>query len=225
MRLIKGIPNILTSLNLLFGCMAMTNALYGRLEIAFWYVIIAAVCDFLDGFSARLLKAYSPIGKELDSLADLVSFGVAPSAVAYTLGCGEVGFIIAVMAALRLAKFNINERQTTEFIGMPTPANALFFMSVGYIAERFPDSFLTQLFAENWVLVAFVFIFGFLMNCELRMFSLKFKTYAFKKNIWVYSFLFFSLLAILFFQIKAIPYIIVGYVIVSIIKQLSDVKQ
>ena len=147
MSIRKHIPNTITCLSLLSGCVASVMALHGNLLSALIWIIIAAVFDFCDGFAARLLKAYSPMGKELDSLSDMVSFGFAPGMVVYWL-LGEastalpfgslntyipyLAFVIPTFSGLRLAKFNIDERQTTSFIGLPVPAHALFWASAGY---------------------------------------------------------------------------------------------
>jgi len=149
MNITKHIPNILTCLNIVSGCIAVVAALlYGSLEMAACWIIIGAVFDFSDGFAARMLKAYSPIGKDLDSLADVVTFGVAPGVIVFRLlfeityvgvpGLASnsyqylpyVAFVIPVFSALRLAKFNIDDRQTTSFIGLPVPAHALFWASI-----------------------------------------------------------------------------------------------
>ena len=138
-------PNILTLCNLLSGCAAVIFALcINDLEQAFWCVLVAAVFDFLDGFAARLMEVSSPVGKELDSLADMISFGLAPASILYSIYVATGGdelsgfavFILVAFSALRLAKFNLDERQATEFIGLPTPACAMFFASVGYISGR-----------------------------------------------------------------------------------------
>ena len=129
----RNIPNAITCLNLLFGCIAIVYVFHNRLTDASWMIIFAAIADFFDGMAARLLKVSSPIGKELDSLADMVSFGVAPGMIIYELiGTSPynwIGLLIPVFAAIRLAKFNIDTRQTFYFIGLPTPANALFIAS------------------------------------------------------------------------------------------------
>ena len=152
------IPNLLTLSNLFCGSLAVLSAFGGNLERSFWLIVLAAVFDFCDGFAARLLKQYSPLGGELDSLADIVSFGLAPSAVVYAIYCTAVcepaglpladaagtgvgawryvAFIIVLLSALRLARFNVDTEQTSEFIGMPTPACAIFFASTGYLFAR-----------------------------------------------------------------------------------------
>lgn len=216
-KIISMIPNTITIMNLLCGCMAVLHAFSGDLETSFILVIAAAVFDFLDGFAARLLKAYSDIGKELDSLADMVSFGLAPSAVAYTMGAEHLAFIIAAFSALRLAKFNIDTRQTTEFIGLPTPANALLFTSMGWIAATESSSVLASVFTNQWVLISLIVVFSLLLVSEIRMFSLKFKSYKFRDNCVVYSFLMASLAAIICFWVSSLPFIIVCYVLISVV--------
>ena len=144
----KHIPNFITCLNLFSGCVGVYLAFQGNFQGAFIAVIVSAVFDFFDGFAARLLKAYSPMGKELDSLADMVSFGVLPGAMVFSLlsktGISEwlpyVAFVIPVFSGLRLAKFNIDERQTSSFIGLPTPANAIFWGGLILSFESFLSS-------------------------------------------------------------------------------------
>ncbi|MEG1634722.1 MAG: CDP-diacylglycerol--serine O-phosphatidyltransferase [Rikenellaceae bacterium] len=221
----KSIPNILTLGNLFCGSLAIISAVNGGYITAFYLIIASVIFDFFDGFAARALKAYSPIGKELDSLADMVSFGVAPAIVVYMIGLQHVGLLIALFSALRLAKFNIDERQTTTFIGLPTPANALLFMSIGYIVESAPQSVLATYFTNNIVLTFFTLLFSYLLVAEIPMFSLKFKTYNFKKNALVYIFLIISAAAIAIFQITAIPFVIIGYVAVSIIHNFIAAKK
>lgn len=190
----KYIPNTITCLSMISGCIASVTALHGDLLSALIWIIVAAAFDFSDGFAARLLKAYSPMGKELDSLSDMVSFGFAPGMVVYWL-LGEasaalplgslnayvpyLAFVIPVFSGLRLAKFNIDERQTTSFIGLPVPAHALFWASAGY-------SFLPIVHANEGLFVlatvALSFVSSFLLVSEIPMFSLKVKSLAWKGN-------------------------------------------
>lgn len=194
MSVTKHIPNTITCLNLCSGCVACAMACSGNLYMAAVFVILAAVFDFFDGFAARWLHAYSPIGKDLDSLADLVSFGVAPGMMLYIVlkqafESGVFGpafmlvpymaFVIPAFSALRLAKFNNDPRQTTSFIGLPVPANALFWISAVYSTQ--------QLAAGNVILytaVALILagITSFLLVSEIPMFSLKIKSLAWKGN-------------------------------------------
>lgn len=217
--LTKSIPNTITILNLLAGCYAVVAALSGDLVTAFYCMVASLVFDFCDGFAARLLKAYSPMGKELDSLADMVSFGVVPSCIVFTLGVEWLGFIIAAFSALRLAKFNIDTRQTEQFIGLATPANAIFFGAIGYISQTEPDSLFMCMMNEKVILGCAV-VLSLLLVSEIPMFSLKFKSYAFSKNKLVYSFVLLSLLSLIFFHVTAIPFIVATYILVSVIQKL-----
>ena len=179
----KHIPNFITCLNLLSGCVAVWFAFNGNFEGAFIAIMLSAVFDFLDGLAARILKAYSPMGKELDSLADMISFGLAPGAIIFSLltetGINELlpyfAFIIPVFSGLRLAKFNIDDRQTSSFIGLPTPANAIF---IAGLAFAYPDFLVTNL----WLLVLITLVFSYLLIAEIPMFALKLKSLAWKEN-------------------------------------------
>ncbi len=216
------IPNMITLLNLLCGCMAVTAAFMGMLDAAFWLIAAAAVFDFLDGFAARLLKQYSEIGKQLDSLADVVSFGVAPSAVMFTMFAGATDgfgavwgvpvFLLAAFSALRLAKFNIDERQSEEFIGLPTPACALLVGSAGYLSFTRAAEF------SPGVLLVASAVLCFLLVCNLRMFSLKFHAWGWRENALRYCFLAASAVALAVLQIAAVPLIIAAYVAVSAVR-------
>ncbi|MDR0698548.1 MAG: CDP-diacylglycerol--serine O-phosphatidyltransferase [Tannerella sp.] len=181
-RIIKNsIPNILTVGNLFCGCVAIVLAINGDITTATYFIFASAILDFFDGFVARLLKAQSLLGLQLDSLADMVSFGVAPSAIVfYILSVSQIhvtaeipaftpflAFFIAVFSALRLAKFNIDKRQTTGFIGLPTPASTLFFCGLTYFNMFTVTGF--------YVLLTLIPVFCFLLVCELPMFSLKIK--------------------------------------------------
>lgn len=184
MSLKKHIPNFITSMNLLCGVVGVVFAFKTRLDIAFYLMLAAAVCDFLDGFAARLLKAYSDMGKELDSLADLVSFGVLPSLMLYSLMktsmFSEMEFLcwvpllIAVFSALRLAKFNIDDRQTSSFLGLPTPACALLCGSLCYFVCMEPASFLAAWASGPVFVPVLSLVLCVLLVCELPMFSMKF---------------------------------------------------
>lgn len=205
MSLIKSIPNTITCLNLLSGCFAVVNATYGNFKAAFLCIIAAALFDFLDGFSARLLKAYSPMGKELDSLADMVSFGVAPAMMMYTFskitvdGYVGMGFntsftsaigrnfliyaplAIAVFSGLRLAKFNIDERQTENFIGLATPSCAMICGSLLCASDVYPH--ITVFLQDNsWLVPALSIVLSYLLVSEIPMFSFKFKNFSAKDN-------------------------------------------
>ncbi|MDR0712264.1 MAG: CDP-diacylglycerol--serine O-phosphatidyltransferase [Prevotellaceae bacterium] len=174
------VPNAITCFNLLCGCGGIISALEGFTRVAMMCMLAAAVFDFLDGFAARVLKAYSPVGKQLDSLADMVSFGVLPASMLYKAMCGILTdasgayvllvfspFLLTVFSALRLAKFNVDNRQTDAFVGLPTPANALFFASISIICIEHSLGI--------WTLPALILLFSFLLVCEIPMFSFKVK--------------------------------------------------
>lgn len=219
------IPNILTLLNLLFGCAAAACAVHGNLQAAFFCIVAAALADFLDGFAARLLHAYSAIGKQLDSLSDVLSFGFAPAFMLY-MALAEPDFriymlfpfLLTAFSALRLAKFNIDERQTTSFIGLPTPANGLFFSALALLSSDYEFSFLQNV----WLLLTLVLLFSFLLISEIPMFSLKMKGFSLKKYGIRYAFLLLSLLLLCLFQLKAIPAIVILYILLSIILALFN---
>ena len=224
----KHIPNTLTSCNLISGCIAIVFALNVNYTMALTFIVVGAVFDFFDGMSARLLGVSSPIGKELDSLADVVTFGVAPSSMIYTLlltldksGWNEtlasavpyVAFVMAAFSAIRLAKFNLDERQTTSFIGLPTPANALFWAALIVGSED-------MLVAQSHVillLIVLVFISSWLLVAEIPMFALKFKHWGWHENRIKYVFLVSCLPILLIFGISGISVIIAWYICLSII--------
>ena len=179
MALYKHIPNTITSMNLLCGAMGVIYAMQGRMKTAFIFMLLAAVFDFCDGLAARMLKAYSPIGKELDSLCDMVSFGLLPSimlvATMHFHGCaGWVIYLplfLAVMSALRLAKFNVDERQTSDFIGVATPTSAIICGSLCYFAYK--SDALDCILATPWFLPALSVVLGLLLVSEIPMFGMK----------------------------------------------------
>ena len=220
------IPNAITCLNLVAGCMAIEHALAGDFGGAFLFVAIAAVLDFLDGFFARLLRSYSEIGKELDSLADVVSFGAAPAFVLYGL-LREGGFsgwepylvfIVAAFSALRLAKFNLDTRQGTEFIGLPTPACALLIVSLAYLFTIDENGPLFFLLSSPWWLIGLASALSLLLVSEIPMFSLKFKSLGWKGNEVRYIFLLVSLVLLVVLKVYAIPCILLLYILASIVR-------
>lgn len=213
----KHIPNSITCLNLFSGSVAVYYGFQGNYTAVLLLVLLAAVFDFFDGFSARVLKAYSPMGKELDSLADVISFGLAPGVVAFSLlsqgtlphWVAFAGFIIPAFSALRLAKFNIDERQTSSFIGLPTPANALFWVGLGY-------SFSDFLAANSWLVLVLIVVFSGLLLVELPMFSLKFKNLNWNENQFQYIFLLICIVLLAAFQLHAFAPIIAWYILLSV---------
>lgn len=212
----KHIPNILTLCNLVSGCIAVVAAYNSDYRMTLMFISISALFDFLDGFAARLLKAYSPLGKELDSLADVISFGFAPAMIAVSL-LGNLGIyrylglLIVALSALRLAKFNIGDSQTESFIGMPTPANAIFWAGLGYSYS--------QLFTDNlFITLALVLTTSVLLVSNLPMFSLKMKNLRFADNIFQFALIILSAILFVFMQLDAVMWIIVIYVVLSGVK-------
>ena len=229
----KNIPNIITCLNLFSGCMACTMALqYENYIGAFIFIALAAVFDFLDGFLARILKAYSKLGAELDSLADVISFGLAPGCIVYIYldsisqqlnisGLSLVAFLLPMFSAIRLAKFNIDTRQTSSFLGLPVPANALFWSSFIPTILPYTPNNLTLYCATTTILLI---VFCLLLVSEIPMFSLKSKNFTWKGNEWPYSLLFLSIVIIFSFYLlcnsvfPGISMIIIVFIIMSLIK-------
>lgn len=225
--IVRNIPNTLTSCNLFSGCIAAYMAFHGNYKEALLFIVLGAMFDFFDGMTARLLHVSSPIGKELDSLADDITFGLAPAAIAFSL-FKEVyypdflmpvagimpytAFLIAVFSGLRLAQFNIDERQTSSFIGMPTPANALFWASLAVGGHSF-------LISDNFnaiYLFVLVVVMSLLLVAELPMFSLKFKDLSWGHNKVSYIFLIVSLPLLIIFQLSGIAAVIIWYILLSL---------
>lgn len=225
-RIISLIPNTITCLNLLSGCAAaictfhLGESMAGLQMIAWVYIFIgaAAVFDFCDGAAARALKAYSLIGKELDSLSDLVSFGLAPALLVMNTmlaaGCGWMSYgalFITVMGALRLAKFNVDDRQTTSFIGLPIPANAIFWVgAIAWINGHFMPA--------AWFMLILIAGVSLLMVSEIPMFSLKFKNFALRDNIRRYAVIAGTMVFVSCEGIPGLAWAIIFYLILSLLK-------
>lgn len=218
MNIRKHIPNSITMLNLFAGSMGVYFAFQGNYPAAFFAILIAAVFDFLDGFAARLLKAYSPMGKELDSLADVISFGMAPGAIVFSLmeqsawpeWLRFIGFLIPVFSALRLAKFNIDENQSSSFIGLPTPANAIFWGGLAY-------SFSYELILNPWITLVLCLLFSALLVAPLPMFALKLKSLKWSQNKMQYLFLMGSIALLVIMGLDAFAPIIALYIVAAIL--------
>lgn len=233
--IVRNIPNSITCCNLISGCIATYNAFLGDIRMALLWIIVGAVFDFFDGMSARLLKVSSPIGKELDSLADDITFGFAPSAIIfYELSIMEYpsellmlkpylpyfAFVMAAYSALRLAKFNLDERQSLGFIGLPTPANALFWGALFVGAQNFMESTAYML----PVVLLMICVSCWLLIAEVPMFALKFKQWGWKGNEVKYIFLISCLPLLMIFGITAFSVIIAWYVVLSIVVNLRNKK-
>jgi CDP-diacylglycerol--serine O-phosphatidyltransferase len=229
----KHIPNFITSLNLASGFIASIYALNGNLAAASWIILAAMIFDFLDGLSARILKAYSDLGKELDSLADIVSFGVAPALIICQLIENSLSpdvssivlfspVIMPVCAALRLAKFNIDETQSKSFKGLPTPANALAVISV-VIAARYSESGILTNFTGSVIgLIIFTAILSMLMITRLPLLSLKTTHIKLKGNEGRYILILMVITAFALIGVKAAPLIIPFYIIISLLSLLFN---
>lgn len=240
MNIKKNIPNTITCGNLFCGCLAVVCAFNGNLLWTAYLVGIAGVLDFLDGFIARLLKVHSEIGKQLDSLADMVTFGLVPGVVMFmflskavaisleTSGSNMIGlsylpflaFLITIFSAIRLAKFNIDTRQSDSFIGVPTPANALLICSlplINFFQPNVGNFSLLPILENIWFLLGLTFLMSYLLVAELPLFALKFKNFGWADNKIRFSFLIASIIMLLLFQFIAIPFIIFLYVILSVI--------
>jgi CDP-diacylglycerol---serine O-phosphatidyltransferase len=219
MSLLRHIPNALTSGNLLCGCLGLISGSENYPVEPAYFIWAACVFDFFDGFMARLLNVSSPIGKELDSLADMVSFGVLPAMAMYQWidsagGAGWLPYIalmIAVFSALRLAKFNIDTRQTDSFIGVPTPANALFLTSLVFL----PESIRPIVFTAP-VLTGITIVFSCLLLAPFELFALKFKDFSWAHNQIRFTFLALSVFLLILLKSGALPLIILSYIIISL---------
>jgi CDP-diacylglycerol---serine O-phosphatidyltransferase len=272
----KNIPNLFTCANLFCGCLGIVFAFQGNLVWTAYMVGIAAVMDFLDGFVARLLNVHSEIGKQLDSLADMVTFGVVPGMVMYHLlklavvkhidmevfspegnshmNVDElmqggayipfVGFLITVFSAVRLAKFNIDTRQTDSFIGVPTPANSILICSLPLILSasghegwtiyppgqattlgaQFDHHMITNTLLNPWFLMGLTLVMSCLLIAELPLFALKFKNFKWADNKIRYIFLALCLAVLIIFKYVGIPFIIVLYVVMSVIHNIANRK-
>ena len=227
----RNLPNALTCGNLLCGCIGIVEAFHSNIILSCYLIGVALIFDFFDGFLARLLKVSSPIGRDLDSLADMVTFGVLPSVIVYQLLMQSIpdlygiwkaypAFIIAIFSAIRLAKFNNDPRQSDSFIGVPTPANALLIGSLPIILQHY-DGIWKEIIVNTNNLLALTVIMSFLLVAELPLIALKFKTFSWKGNQIRYSFIILSILLLIFFQILAVPAILLLYIFLSVISNLA----
>lgn len=242
--MVKQIPNIITSLNLLCGIVAVLFVVSGDLVTGAIFMCIGIVFDFFDGLAARMLNAHSEVGLQLDSLADLITSGLVPSLVmvqllslsvtgnsfvisdffsetswnqSYENYVPLIGLLIAVASAYRLAKFNVDDRQSSSFIGLPTPANSLLIVSLALILKFQSSQWIEGLLLNQWVLIAVTLLSCILLNAEIFLFALKFKTWDVKSNMKRYIFLLVCLVAIITLKFLAIPVIIVFYILLSLL--------
>ncbi|MDA9783017.1 CDP-diacylglycerol--serine O-phosphatidyltransferase [Vicingaceae bacterium] len=226
------IPHAITSANLLCGCLAITQIAEGNFLTASLLVLLGAFFDFFDGLAARALNVGSELGAQLDSLADMVTFGLVPAYLAfewlnqidYSI-FNYLAFLIAIFSAIRLAKFNIDNRQTTSFIGFPTPANALFWISIPLIFWQvdndihfIPADFMLPAFNSFYFIIAAILVFAYLLNAELPLLALKFKDLNWNDNQFRFLLIGISLVLFVLFLFAAIPFILLLYLILSIIQ-------
>lgn len=229
MNIKKHIPNFITLVNLFCGCIAIVYIAKLEYEIAFYFVCLGIFFDFFDGFFARLFKVAGPLGLQLDSLADMVTSGVAPGFVMYFLLSNSqheisfspylpfLGFIITLGSCYRLANFNIDIRQTNSFIGLPTPANTLFIMSLPLVVLYSDSLIALEILTNQGILLLITLFSAYILNAEIPLFSLKIKKFNLKDNALQIIFLLFALVLLVLLQYLAIPLIILSYVILSVI--------
>lgn len=221
MNLKAQLPNFITLLNLLSGVLGILWVLEGQPLYGAYFVILSATFDFFDGFAARLLTVQSDMGKELDSLADVVSFGVLPGILLYSLTKSqtEASFlpyctlIIPMLSAYRLAKFNLDTRQSDRFIGLPTPANALLLTTIPYLAARWPE--LSPWLSSPIALVVIAWLTSLLLVAELPLIALKFKNSSFTDNSYRYTLLVIGAVCLVWLQLAGIPLVILAYLLLS----------
>lgn len=220
MSIVKHIPNLFTSLNLLSGCVGIVFVTSGKLESAAYFVWIGAFFDFLDGFTAKLFKVESPIGKEHDSLADMVTFGVLPSFVIFKLLEGNgpewvsyLAFLIAIFSALRLAKFNVDTKQREVFVGFPTPANALFFTGLMFTNENY----IGNAISGYPILLIITLIFSLLMVSPIKFIALKFSHTNWNGNEMKFVFLLGAMAITLLLGINAVSLVVLWYMAISLV--------
>lgn len=226
--MVKHLPNAITCLNLFSGCIGVVYAFENNLKYAGFAILVSAFLDFFDGMAARLLNISSPMGKQLDSLADMVSFGLLPAVIMFQMITHSTGlyeqvswiayfaFTLAIFSALRLAKFNIDVRQGDRFIGLPTPSGALVVMAIPYILEK--GGFLGDFFNNTITLIALTLIVSLLLVAELPLLALKFKSFDFSSNQYRYLLLAIGVILFAMFNFASIPLIILIYILLSIIQ-------
>jgi CDP-diacylglycerol--serine O-phosphatidyltransferase len=228
MKIRKHVPNAITLLNLFCGCIAVVFAFSHDFKMAFLFVCLGIFLDFFDGFFARLFKVSSPLGLQLDSLADMVTSGVVPGTVMFFMmkSCSRMpdaayfpffAFIITLGSCYRLANFNIDTRQTDSFIGLPTPANALFILSLPLVVANTDSLMVLEALTNQWVLLAITLFSAYMLNAEIPLFSLKIKKFNFKNNLIQIVFLIISVLLLAFFRYLGIPLVIIVYVLMSVV--------
>jgi len=235
MNIKAQIPNLFTMLNLFCGCAALVMVADYKLDLAFYFVCLGIFFDFFDGFFARKFNVAGPLGVQLDSLADMVTSGVVPGYVMFKMIANSncfgiesylpyLGFVITLGACYRLAKFNIDERQSDSFIGLPTPANALLITSLPLVADYFHGEVAMGFSYNKWFLIVLTFLSAYIMNAEIPLFSLKIKNFSFAKYKLQILFLAISAPMLFFLQILALPLIIILYILLSVFNNMVNKK-
>ena len=241
MSIKKHIPNIVTLGNLFCGTLATMFAVGGYFEMTALFVALGIFLDFFDGFFARIFKVSGELGKQLDSLADMVTSGVVPGIVLFVLlesnqqasyeintefkvsmGLPLIGLLVTLAACYRLAKFNLDTRQSESFIGLPTPAMSLFIVSLPLVQMHSDINFVKDLIGNNYFLIGITILFSFLMNSEFYLFSLKFKNYGIRENLFKYTLILLSIILLVTIEYLAVPVIIISYVILSMLKNMKQ---
>jgi CDP-diacylglycerol--serine O-phosphatidyltransferase len=248
----RHIPNLITLLNVLCGCVAAVFAVLNQLELAAFFVFLGIIFDFFDGFAARILDVKSELGLQLDSLADMITSGLVPGIVMFQMFAMSIkggwnvtngdggpivdlfsnlngstvlpffGFIITMASAYRLAKFNIDENQASSFIGLPTPANALLILSLPLILLHHDMGGLNEIILNQWFLIGVTLLSAFLLNSNIELFALKFKNWSFKDNALRYIFIIVSLVLLITMKFLAVPIIIAFYILSSILSKATS---
>ena len=241
MSIKKHIPNIVTLGNLFCGTLATMFAVGGYFEMTALFVALGIFLDFFDGFFARIFKVSGELGKQLDSLADMVTSGVVPGIVLFVLlesnqqasyeintefkvsmGLPLIGLLVTLAACYRLAKFNLDKRQSESFIGLPTPAMSLFIVSLPLVQMHSDINFVKDLIGNNYFLIGIGILFSFLMNLEFSLFSLKFKNYGIKENLFKYILITLSIVLIVAFEYLSVSIIIMSYILLSILNNFKN---
>ena len=223
--MLKHLPNLLTLCNLACGCFGTVAVLNGDLSTGSLMIWLGALFDFLDGLSARMLSAYSAIGKDLDSFADLITFCFLPASIFYSLISNNfeiewvayTGYLLVIFGAIRLAKFNNDDRQSENFYGLPVPASAIFVSAIPFI-EKTDKSYLLS----PAILIGIIFFLSFLMLSNVKLMSLKFSDFSIKTNWERYLLIISSIILLAFLQVLALPVIIILYVVLSIALNISE---
>ncbi len=229
MRIKKHIPNTITLLNLFCGCIAMVFVSKQDFEMVFLFAALGIFFDFFDGFFARLFKVSGSLGLQLDSLADMVTSGVVPGYVMFWLLSNSqnevsthplvpfLGFIISLGSCYRLAFFNIDSRQSSSFIGLPTPANSLFILSLPLVIHNSTSIIVYQILTSQSVLLVITLFSAYILNAEIPLFALKIKNFNFRDNSLQFLFVTISVLLVVFFKYAGVPLVIVSYVLLSVL--------